>query len=203
MKTSSKGLALLKTFEGLRTKAYRDGGGVWTIGFGHTAAAGAPIPRAGMEITAQDAMDILARDLGQYERGVSAALKRSPTQNQFDAMVSLCFNIGVDAFQDSSIVRCFNAGDPQLAAERFLLWNKDNGKVIPGLTRRREAEKALFLEQGDSPAPVSPVAPPTKPAAPPPLPEAPKGTGKPSIGQVMVGVVAAIVAAIVAYFMKG
>lgn len=193
MKTSSTGLALIKHFEGLRTKAYRDGGGVWTIGYGHTAAAGAPIPRAGMEITAQDAMDILARDLGQYERGVSAALKRSPTQNQFDAMVSLCFNIGIKAFTGSSIVRYFNEGNTKKAAERFLAWNQDNGKVIPGLTRRREAEKALFLE----PAATVGIDPPTKPAAPPPLPEAPKGA---AIGKVVGWLIAGLVAAIAAYF---
>jgi lysozyme len=159
MKIGKAGLDLIREFEGLELKAYKDAVGIWTVGFGHTAAAGPPKPVAGLVITEQEAVDILTRDLGKYEAGVSRALKRTPSQNQFDAMVSLCYNIGEGAFAGSSVVRYFNAGDFEMAAGRFLLWNKAKGKVLKGLTRRREAERKLFLTPDsakDSPAPPSP-----------------------------------------------
>lgn len=148
MKTGSRGLALIKQYEGLRLDAYRDSVGVWTIGYGHTAQAGPPKPAAGMRITRREAEAILARDLVDYERAVDKAATRLPRQNQFDAMVSLCFNIGPGNFARSSIVRAFNLGEDNRAAEAFLAWNKAGGKVLLGLTRRRAAEKRLFLAQG-------------------------------------------------------
>lgn len=203
MKTGQKGLTLIKSYEGLELAAYRDAVGVLTIGYGHTAAAGPPKPVLGMKITEQEAMDILARDLGQYEAAVTRALKRVPSQNQFDAMVSLCYNVGVAAFGASSVVRTFNAGDLQAAADSFLKFNKAriSGKLteLKGLTRRRKAERALFLtavaapdaadfkedlaEQRMSPpvtqapptAPVSPDKPVAEPWKEIPLPEPRKG----------------------------
>ncbi|MFZ5674272.1 MAG: lysozyme [Pseudomonadota bacterium] len=174
MKTGPAGLALIMEFEGLRLDAYPDPatkGEPWTIGYGHTAAAGEPKPVRGMKITAAEAVKILQRDLGLYERAVMACLDRMPNQNQFDAMVSLCFNIGPGNFRTSSVVRYFNAGDEARAAERFLVWNKANKKVMKGLERRREAERKLF----DTPvkAPPKPVEPPPPiqpPAPPPPAP---------------------------------
>lgn len=145
MKTGREGIDLIKAFEGCRLTAYRDPIGVLTIGFGHTAMAGPPKPVAGMKVTAQHAEDILITDLGKYEFGVSKVLTRSPNQHQFDAMVSLCFNIGPTNFAKSSVVRYFNAGSVTKAADRFLAWNKAGGKVLKGLTRRRAAERALFL----------------------------------------------------------
>jgi lysozyme len=168
MKTSREGLDFIIAREALKTKAYLDSGGVWTIGVGHTSAAGPPVPRSGMVITEQEAKDIFARDLVQYENAVSKALKRSPNQNQFDAMVSLCFNIGGGAFAISSVVRNFNAGNLKAASEAFLMWVKDNGKVIPGLVKRRELEKALFLKS--SWVPVQPVPHIPAPMSPKPLP---------------------------------
>ncbi len=149
MKTASRGLALIRQFEGLRLEAYRDSAGVWTIGYGHTAEAGPPLPASGMCITRAEAEALLARDLGAYEAGVASALKRPPAQNQFDAMVSLCFNVGPGNFARSSVVRRFNAGDEAGAgaAQAFLAWNKARGKVLSGLGRRREAEKRLFLAE--------------------------------------------------------
>lgn len=173
MKTSREGLDFIIAREAIKTRAYRDSGGVWTIGVGHTAMAGPPAPKAGMTITLQEAKDIFARDLVQYEQGVSKALKRSPNQNQFDAMVSLCFNIGVKGFTGSSVVRNFNAGNLTAAASAFLLWNKDNGKIVQGLVNRRHMERALFLSKApDAPQmPVQPVSPPpaSKPPEPPPV----------------------------------
>jgi lysozyme len=151
MKIASRGLALIKQFEGLRLAAYRDSVGVWTIGYGHTAAAGDPKPRAGMRITKGEADAILARDLGRYETAVLAAITRPATQDQFDAMVSLCFNIGPGNFTKSSVVRAFNLGEDRRAAQAFLAWNKAGGKVLAGLARRRQAEKRLFLSKAATP----------------------------------------------------
>jgi lysozyme len=94
-----------------------------------------------MTITEREAEDILTRDLFKYEQGVTTALTRRPTQPQFDAMVSLCYNIGPGAFRKSSALRLFNQGDKTKAANALLLWNKAGGKVLKGLTRRREAER--------------------------------------------------------------
>lgn len=148
MKTGARGLSLIRQFEGLRREAYKDSVGIWTIGYGHTAAAGLPKPVPGMRVTEVEAEAILAVDLGKYEAAVEAALRQEPSQNQFDAMVSLCFNIGPGNFTRSSVVRAFNAGDEKAAARAFLAWNRAGGRVLAGLTRRREAEKRLFLSQG-------------------------------------------------------
>lgn len=145
MKMGSKGLKLLKEFEGLRLKAYPDpatGGEPWTIGYGHTSAAGLPLVKKGMAISEADAEEILKRDLADFEKVVPHG-----TQNQFDAMVSLCYNIGQGNFNKSSVKKHHIAGKFEQAAKSFLLWNKANGKVMKGLTRRREAEKALYSEQ--------------------------------------------------------
>ena len=145
MKINAAGLALIKRWEGLRLTAYQDSVGVWTIGYGHTAEADPPAPKAGMKITEKEANDILTRDLGQYERAVTKAISVAPTSNQFAAMVSLCYNIGPTNFAKSSVVRRMNEGNSKAAADAFLLWNKAGGKVLKGLTARREDEKKLFL----------------------------------------------------------
>jgi lysozyme len=145
MKTGPRGLGLIKSFEGLRLDAYKDAVGVWTIGYGHTAAAGPPRPQAGMRIGREAAEAILIGDLTKYELAVSRALSRQPTQNQFDAMVSLCFNVGPRNFGPSRVVKLFNAGDDRAAADAFRAWRKAGGITLPGLERRREAERRLFL----------------------------------------------------------
>lgn len=148
MKTNKAGIDLIKEFEGCRLKAYPDpatGGEPWTIGYGLTTAAGIIKVTPGLRITQEQADAYLVQSLVKYEEAVSKALKKAPTANQFAAMVSLCFNIGPGAFARSSVVRKFNAGDTAGAANSFLLWNKAAGKVMAGLTRRREAEKKLFL----------------------------------------------------------
>jgi lysozyme len=145
MKTGARGLALIKAFEGLRLTTYRDAAGILTIGFGHTAAAGPPKPRPGLRITAGEAQALLVRDLDRYETAVAAALRRPPAQDQFDAMVSLCFNIGPGNFARSRVVRAFNAGDDLKAAQAFLGWTQAGGGSLAGLRRRRLAESRLFL----------------------------------------------------------
>jgi len=144
MKVSREGRSLIKTMEGNVLHAYQDCVGIWTIGVGHTAAAGDPKPAPGMRISDTESDQILARDLTKFEIGVMKLLKRQPTQAQFDAMVSLAFNIGPGAFAKSSVVSRFNRGDFDGAAAAFLMWNKAGGRVVAGLDRRRRAEMKLF-----------------------------------------------------------
>ena len=149
MKTGPEGIALIKTFEGLRLKAYPDpatGGEPWTIGYGTTSSAGVGKITRGMVISEAQAESMLVRSLAAYEKGVLQALKNPPTQNQFDALVSLAYNIGVTNVSRSSVVKYLNAGEVEKAGGAFLLWNKAAGRVMPGLTRRRAAERDLFLK---------------------------------------------------------
>ena len=145
MKTSKAGIDLIKRWEGVKLTAYKCPAGIWTIGYGHTSAAGPPKVEQGMTITEREAEEILARDLFKYAQGVISAITARPTQPQFDAMVSLCYNIGPGAFAKSSLVRRFNAGNIAEAADAFLMWNKAGGRVLEGLERRRKEERALFL----------------------------------------------------------
>lgn len=154
MKVSEQGVAFIKRWEGRRLKAYRDGGGVLTIGYGHTSMAGAPEVTVGMVITETEADGIFRHDLIKYEKAVLARIARPASQNQFDAMVSLCYNIGPTAFTRSSVVRCFNAGEIAAAADAFLLWNRDGKKVIEGLKNRRRDERFVFLSVDSTPTPV-------------------------------------------------
>lgn len=155
MKTNLAGIELIKAWEGLRTTAYQDSVGVWTIGYGHTSMAGDPKVVPGMKITPDQATAILANDLQTYESAVQLALKRTATGNQFAAMVSLCFNVGPGNFLKSSVLTRFNAGDMQGAADAFLMWNKAGGKVLQGLVNRREAERKLFLAASSADAGLS------------------------------------------------
>ena len=144
MKTSDRGLALIKRHEGLRLDAYKCPAGIWTIGYGHTAAAGVPSVHAGLAITRADAEAILRRDLVQYEGAVAQHVKTPLLQGQFDALVSLCFNIGIGAFAKSSIVRFINAGQMDKVPAQFMRWTRGGGRELPGLVRRRRDEVALW-----------------------------------------------------------
>ncbi|PAN73867.1 lysozyme [Enterobacter cloacae] len=145
MQTSEKGVALIKEFEGCKLTAYQDSVGVWTIGYGWTQPVdGKPI-RAGMTIKQETAERLLKTGLVSYESDVSRLVKVSLTQGQFDALVSFTYNLGARSLSTSTLLRKLNAGDYAGAADEFLRWNKAGGKVLNGLTRRREAERALFL----------------------------------------------------------
>jgi lysozyme len=146
MRISSRGLSLIKEFEGLELEAYQDIVGIWTIGYGHTSMAGPPDVVPGMEITESEASEILRRDLKQYEQGVEKAVKVSISQNMFDALVSITYNIGVNGMKSSTFIKRINNKDFEGAAEAMKWWNKAGGQVVAGLKRRREAEAALFLE---------------------------------------------------------
>jgi lysozyme len=140
------GLALIKNFEGLRLVAYQDVAGIWTIGYGHTRGV---FP--GMTMTEAEAEQALLDDLGGAEAVVEDATAGASTgDNQFAAMVSLCFNIGAANFRGSTVLRQHRAGEFAAAADAFLLWNKAHiGGVlseVAGLTARRTAERALYLE---------------------------------------------------------
>lgn len=145
MKTSAKGRALIEQREGVRLKAYLDSVGIWTIGVGHTSAAGPPHVVPGLVITKEQCDEILSRDLGKFEDAVEKAVIVTMADHEFDALVSLAFNIGGYAFAKSTLVRRLNARDRSGAANAFLSWNKAGGKVLPGLTTRRQAERKQFL----------------------------------------------------------
>ncbi len=146
-KVSAAGRAAIAQREGNKLTAYKDSVGVWTIGVGHTSAAGPPQVAAGMRITAAESDAILSRDLGIFEQAVRQAVKVPIEQHEFDALTSLAFNIGSGAFASSTLLRKLNAGDRSGAADQFLVWNKAKGKVLAGLTNRRKSERAQFLGQ--------------------------------------------------------
>lgn len=135
----AKGLALIKEFEGLQLKAYLCPARVWTIGYGSTGPHVVP----GKVITEAEADALLQRDLDRFEDAVARAAPGA-TQNQFDAMVALAFNIGIGAFLKSSVLRHHKAGDYRSAAEAFGMWVKAAGRVLPGLQRRRAREADLY-----------------------------------------------------------
>lgn len=135
-----KGLDLIKRFEGLKLRSYKCPAGVWTIGYGHTGNV-----TNNQIITSEQAESILRTDLRKFEQAVSDAVTVPLSQNQFDALVSLAFNIGAGAFAKSTLLRLLNQRDYAGAADQFLRWNRAGDKVLDGLTRRRQDERALFL----------------------------------------------------------
>jgi lysozyme len=144
MKTNQRGIDLIKSFEGLELKAYPDpgtGGDPWTIGYGHTG----PEVKKGLVITAQQAEDYLRKDLEKFESKLMGMLTAPVNENQWAALISFAYNCGPENLRTSTLLRLVNAKDYAGAAEQFLRWNKAAGKVLDGLTRRRQAERALFL----------------------------------------------------------
>ena len=139
MKTSQKGIDLIKSFEGLRLTAYQDVVGVYTIGYGTTTGI-----KPGMQITQYRAEEFLKCDLDKFESAVSNLVTVPLTQNQFDALVCFCYNVGSGALKSSTLLKRLNQGNYSGAAEQFLLWDKAGGKQVAGLTRRRHAESELF-----------------------------------------------------------
>lgn len=140
MQISQAGLDLIKSFEGFEPEAYLCPAGIWTIGYGHTGNV-----EEGQTITEEEAEELLRQDVTFAEDAVTDYVEGDLTQGQFDALVCFVFNIGVGAFRESTLLRLLNQGDSEGAAEQFLRWNKAGGKVLAGLTRRREAERELFL----------------------------------------------------------
>lgn len=145
MKTSNLGINLVCGFEGLRLKAYDDGVGVWTIGYGTTVINGVKVKK-GDTCTAEQAKSYMAQDLKKFESAVNTAVKVPLNQNQFDALVSLTYNIGNGAFKSSTLLKKLNAKDYKGAAAEFPKWNKAGGRVLNGLVKRRKIEMELFLK---------------------------------------------------------
>ncbi|WWW11143.1 lysozyme [Arcobacter cryaerophilus gv. pseudocryaerophilus] len=144
MKVSSKGLELIKEFEGFSSVAYLCSAKKATIGYGNTFwEDGTPV-KIGDQISKERAETLLKHVVDNFSVAVEVDIKIEVSQNQFDAMVSLAYNIGLGAFKNSTLLRQLNRGNFVGASQEFLRWDKSNGKPLLGLTRRREREKLLF-----------------------------------------------------------
>lgn len=162
MKLSTNGLKMLEEFEGLRLDAYYDSAGVITIGYGHTnnAPSGKQYPVSpGQVITQATAELMLKADVASFEDAVTKSLTRTVTQNQFDALVSFTYNLGIGTFQSSGVLALTNSGDYQGAAEDFLKYVHANGVVNPGLVTRRQREHDLYLTNSTPGTPTPPKNP--------------------------------------------
>lgn len=143
MKTSFEGKKIIKFYEGLRLEAYLCPAGVWTIGYGHTGID----VYEGLKITSTRAEYLLSSDLIRFELGIRNYVKVALNQNQFDALVSFAYNVGLGAFASSTLLKKLNQKDYVGASEEFENWVYANGKVLAGLTERRKSEKELFLKE--------------------------------------------------------
>ena len=152
MKTSDKGLRLIQEFESFEAKPYLDSAKVWTIGYGSTYYPnGEPVTGRDKPITREYAETIQRHVIAtDFEPVINDLLEKEIasgfiTQNMYDAILSLTYNIGVNGFKKSSVLRLLKQGDKRNAGNAFLLWNMAGGKVLRGLVRRRERERKLFL----------------------------------------------------------
>ena len=140
MKIGQKGLDLIREFEGCRLTAYQDSVGVWTVGIGSTG----PDVCKGLTITQDEAEERLRKHLEGVEDAITRAVQVPITQNEFDALCCLAYNIGTGAMLKSTLLKMLNEARYDDAAAQFLRWDKAGGQVLAGLTRRRIAEKTLF-----------------------------------------------------------
>lgn len=147
MKTSERGMKLIREFEGVKLFSYLCPAGVWTIGYGHTKGV-----KEGDTCSEEQARAWLRDDLRDAEAAVNQLVQVPLTQSQFDALASFTFNLGVGNLANSTLLRLLNASDYAKAAGQFPRWTKVRGKElpVPGLVRRRAAEQALFLGSADS-----------------------------------------------------
>lgn len=164
MRMTEEGLALIREWEGFRGRAYRDAVGIWTIGFGHTSMAGAPEVSPGLEISHAQAEKILAHDVETFARGVASAVTATLSDNEFSALVSFAYNVGLGNFRSSSVLKALNAGDRAAVPRRLQLWVKAGGRTLPGMVKRRAAEAALFLKTDDATVRAPVETPAGKPA---------------------------------------
>lgn len=140
MSPSDKALDLIRQFEGLRLAAYKCPAGVPTIGYGTTRGV-----KMGMTVTKDEAEKLLQADVTPFSDRINKLVKVKLNQNQFDALVSFVYNVGYGAFADSTMLKLINQNLLDDAANQFIRWNKANGEVLTGLTRRRMTERDLFL----------------------------------------------------------
>ena len=139
MQISEEGKNLIKKFEGCELEAYKCAAGVWTIGYGHIKTA-----VEGMKIDQATANELFDEEMGEYETYVNTAVTVPLSQNQFDALVSLVFNLGNGNLNASTMLKVINSGDHAGVPAQIKRWNKAGGKVLDGLVRRREAEALLY-----------------------------------------------------------
>jgi len=168
MKLSNEGKRLIYSFEGLhrslgdgRYAAYRCPAGVWTIYAGATEGV-----KPGMIVTTEQGEEMFAKEIAKFEKGVERLVTVELTQNQYDALVSLSYNIGLGALGRSTVLRKLNKGDYEGAAEAFHMWRRGGGRVLPGLVSRRRREAALFLKPDEKPE--DPYMPQAVEEVPPP-----------------------------------
>ncbi len=141
-------LALIMHFEGCRLRAYQDVAGVWTIGYGHTSRAGPPQVRSGMCITKAQAEEILRNDVERVAHRVAQVLgadAESLTPNQFGALVSFAYNVGIGNLKRSSVLKAVREGRHEDVPRLLLRWTKAGGRRLRGLVRRRRAEGNLWM----------------------------------------------------------
>jgi len=157
VKVSDKAIKMIKHHEGVKTRPYQCPALLWTVGVGHVIdptharvplaeRKNLPIPEGwDRTLTMDEVDDILKKDLARFEAGVLRLCPKGKKQGQFDALVSFAFNVGLGNLQNSTLRMKHNREDYEGASEEFLKWNKAGGKVLRGLTIRREDEKALYL----------------------------------------------------------
>lgn len=147
MQISKAGVDLIKRFEGFQAAPYLCPAGVPTIGYGSTRwDDGRPVTLQDQPVTEQEATRLLLLTLPQFERGVTGLVTVELTQNQFDALVSFAYNLGLGNLGNSTLLKRVNARDFLGASDEFPRWVRSAGKILPGLVARREAERKLFLE---------------------------------------------------------
>ncbi|MFC2997791.1 lysozyme [Acinetobacter sichuanensis] len=142
---SPAGVELICNFEGLSLEAYLDSANIWTIGYGTTIYPNGQRVSQNDQCTLKQAQEFMLHDLQRFEKAVARAVQVSVNQNQFDALVSLTYNIGISAFQSSTLLKYLNAVDFKSASDQFDVWIKSGGKTVQGLVNRRAIEKAKFL----------------------------------------------------------
>lgn len=140
----SKAINLIEQFEGFSSVAYKCPAGIWTIGYGSTMIDGVPVVE-GQVIIRQKALDDLYQRVAELAKQIDKLVDVDLTNNQLNALIDFCYNLGIGNFRLSALLKKLNQENYQGAADELLRWNKSGGKVLPGLTRRREAERDLFL----------------------------------------------------------
>lgn len=138
------GKELIKQFEGCKLKAYLCPAGIPTIGYGHTEGLTKADVTNGRTITQQQADTLLDIDYAKYEKQVEDSVKTELNENQLGALTSFAYNLGINALRNSTLMKHINGGDFKQAAGEFERWVRAGGKILPGLVKRRAAERALF-----------------------------------------------------------
>jgi lysozyme len=146
MRLNSAGIKLLHDFEGLRLTSYLCPAGVWTIGYGNTFYEDGTPVRSGQTITKERAEQLFLLVANRFASDVQNLLRRTLNENQFSAIVSFAYNVGIGNLRKSTLLRKVNANprDTTIRTE-FLKWNKASGRELAGLTRRRQAEAVLYF----------------------------------------------------------